>query len=279
MHSSPHKAPAFVEIDNSDSMMMAAGCSNKIVARTKFERYRRIKPKTLAKMMRDFNVDDDRMFDESDGGMLIKPHHNMFAEESKDAQQETFEVESTFSNKTTQSVASIFESNAEFYESIEKQGKGKSKKFDTMSLAPTEDILASASAILLLDLRDVEDYKLSHIKGAINWPSPNIARDKYVQPIWSYRNKEDRIILIYHESEKEVIKAAEMLVEKEFSNIYILNNGFDTFVEESPEFVEGKVTFSSGANDLDGTQKPSLSYTGKHNLKKNVKPLTSCPHF
>jgi rhodanese-related sulfurtransferase len=276
MHNSPHKTTAFVEIDNSDPMMMAAGCSNKIVARTKFERYRRIKPQTLAKMMKDFDYDDDRMFDESDGGILIQPHHNMFAEEAKDT-KDAYEVESTYSNKTTQSVASIFESNAEFYDSIERQKKGNTKKFDTMSYAPTEDIMNSTSGILLLDLRDAEEYSMSHIKGAINWPSPNIARDKYVKPIWNYRNKEGKIILIYHENEKNVIEAAAMLVDKEFSNIYILTNGFDTFAEEHSEYIEGKGAYSATGDDLSGTQKSSLSYTGHY--KKNVKALASCPRF
>lgn len=31
---------------------------------------------------------------------------------------------------------------------------------------------------ILLDLRDEEDYKKWHIKEAINFPAPNIARDK-----------------------------------------------------------------------------------------------------
>lgn len=277
MHSSPAKAPAFVEVDNSDPLMMAAGFSNKIVSRTKFERYKRIKPQTLAKMMRDFNKDDDRMLDEDDSGILRPAYHNMFAEEVKADTHADYEIESTFSSKTTQSVASIFESNAEFYESIEKQ-KGKSKKFDTMSMTPTEDIFRSTSSILLLDLRDVEDFKISHINGAINWPSPNIARDKFIKPIWNYRNKEGKIILVYHENEKKVIEAAEMLVEKEFKNIFILTNGFDAFVEEAPEFVEGKVTFvEAPAEDLSASKK--LGSSIKYGHKKPVKSLSSCPRF
>jgi rhodanese-related sulfurtransferase len=31
---------------------------------------------------------------------------------------------------------------------------------------------------LLLDLRDPDDYRLQHIKQALNWPAANILRDK-----------------------------------------------------------------------------------------------------
>lgn len=238
MHSSPHKAGAFISIDNRDPEMMAAGQSKKILARTRFERYKRIKPQTLSKLMKDYNFedDDDRMFEEEDGGIMLKPHYNLFAEEKKE-KTDDYELESTYSNKTTQSVASIFASNAEFYESIE--NKGKSKKFETMSVAPTEDLMSTTSSILLIDLRDKEDYKQSHIKGSINWPSPNIVRDKFLKIIWNYRNKEGKIIVIYHENEKLVIEAAELMVDKDFNNLYILTNGYDIFAEENPEFIQG----------------------------------------
>lgn len=83
MHGSPSKPPAFLSFDNNNPEVMAAGQSKKIVARTKFERYKRIKPQTLSKLMKDYNFEDDedRMFDEDDGGIILKPHYNLFAEE------------------------------------------------------------------------------------------------------------------------------------------------------------------------------------------------------
>ena len=144
--------------------------------------------------------------------------------------------------------------------------KNNTKKFETASLAPTEDLLESTSSMLLLDLRDVEDYRMSHIKGAISFPSPNITRDKFTKAIWLYRNQEDKIIIIYHEDEKKVIDAAELLVEKEFENIYILSNGFEAFADENPELIEGKSAYVS--NNIQSST---------FNYKKPVKSLTDCP--
>jgi rhodanese-related sulfurtransferase len=207
------------------------------------------------------------MFDESEDGILIREHKNMFVEESKDTAKYAHDTESVYSTKTTESVASIFASNAEFYDSIGGKKLG-TKKFDTMSYAPTEALLSGTSAILLLDLRDPEQYKLSHIKGSINFPSPNIARDKLIMKMWEFKNKEEKIIIIYHEDEKKVIEAAELLVEKEFTNIYIMTNGFDAFADENPDFIEGKTAYIAN-NEV----------TSTFSTKKPVKSLTSCPRF
>lgn len=207
------------------------------------------------------------MYEEDDGGIVLKQHHNLFEEEHKDKVTRGYDSESVYSNRTTESVASIFAANAEFYDSIDHK-KGNTKKFETMSCTPTEDIIGSTSAMLLLDLRDTEDYKLSHIKGAINFPSPNIARDKFIKQIWHFKNKEDKIIIIYHEDEKKVIEAAELLVEKEFTNIYIMTNGYEMFAEDYPEFIEGTVAYVN-----------NKAHTSTFNYKKPVKSLTDCPYF
>jgi rhodanese-related sulfurtransferase len=203
------------------------------------------------------------MYEESDGGILLKQHYNLFAEDKKE-EHERFsrETESVYSNKTTESVASIFAANADFLGSM--TGKtNHANKFETMSNAPTEDILQNTSAMLLLDLRDLEDYRMAHIKGAISFPSPNIARDKFIKQIWQYKNKEDKIIIIYHEDEKHVIDAAELLVEKEFKNAFIMTSGFEVFAEENPEFIEGKNAYIT--NNIQ---------TSTFNYKKPVKSLT-----
>lgn len=194
---------------------------------------------------------------------MLKQHYNLFAEEKKDRLEKLgYEGESVYSNRTTESVASIFAANAEFIDSM--TGKtNHTNKFETMSAAPTEDILQNTSSMLLLDLRDVEDYRMAHVKGAISFPSPNIARDKFIKQIWHYKNKEDKIIIIYHEDEKSVIEAAELLVEKEFKNVYIMTSGFEIFAEENPELIEGKNAYVN--NNI---QTSTFSY------KKPVKSLT-----
>lgn len=62
--------------------------------------------------------------------------------------------------------------------------------------------LSGSSSILLIDLRDPEEYRLSHIQGAINYPGPNISRDKFIPQLFSYKNAEGKIIVLYTNDER-----------------------------------------------------------------------------
>lgn len=42
---------------------------------------------------------------------------------------------------------------------------------------------------LLLDLRDPEEYEEFHIREALNYPGPNIKRDKPIPELYLYKNK------------------------------------------------------------------------------------------
>jgi centrosomal protein CEP41 len=41
---------------------------------------------------------------------------------------------------------------------------------------------------LLLDMRDPEEYSLYHIKEALNYPAPNIGRDKIMPELFRFKN-------------------------------------------------------------------------------------------
>lgn len=61
---------------------------------------------------------------------------------------------------------------------------------------------------LLLDLRDDEDYDLWRIKEAINYPAPNIARDKIIPELFRFKNQPDKLIVIYMNDERKGTAAA-----------------------------------------------------------------------
>ncbi len=56
---------------------------------------------------------------------------------------------------------------------------------------------------LLLDMRDPEEYQLYHIKEAINYPAPNIGRDKIIPELFRFRNSPDKLIIIYMSDERK----------------------------------------------------------------------------
>ena len=59
---------------------------------------------------------------------------------------------------------------------------------------------------LLIDMREPEDYERFHIREALSFPGPRIRQDKILPQLFQYRNKEDKIIILYHFDEKKGIE-------------------------------------------------------------------------
>ena len=93
---------------------------------------------------------------------------------------------------------------------------------------------------LLLDLRDPEEYTLWRIKESINFPAPNIARDKTIPEIFRFRNQPDKLIIIYLGDERSGTQYAALFYEKGYENIYLLSGGCESFLEEYPNLCEGR---------------------------------------
>lgn len=61
---------------------------------------------------------------------------------------------------------------------------------------------------LLLDMRDQEDYQMFHIKEALNYPAPNIGRDKIIPELYRFKNQPDKLIVIYMSDERKGTQVA-----------------------------------------------------------------------
>ena len=93
---------------------------------------------------------------------------------------------------------------------------------------------------LLLDMRDPEEYQLFHIKEAINYPAPNIGRDKMIPELFRFKNQPDKLIIIYLSDERKGTAVAQIFFEKGYENVYLLSGGVEQFVDDFNELVEGK---------------------------------------
>lgn len=78
------------------------------------------------------------------------------------------------------------------------------------------------------------------IKEAINYPAPNIGRDKVIPELFRFRNQPDKLIIVYMQDERHGTQAAQMLTEKGYENTYLLSGGCESFLEDYPEMCEGK---------------------------------------
>ena len=80
---------------------------------------------------------------------------------------------------------------------------------------------------MLLDLRDPDEYDLYRIKEALNYPAANIARDKVIPELYRFKNKSDKLIIVYMGDERKGCQAANLFVEKGYENLFLLSGGVE----------------------------------------------------
>lgn len=100
--------------------------------------------------------------------------------------------------------------------------------------------ITAQTSFLLIDLRDPEEYNLWRIKEAINFPAPNIGRDKTIPELYRFKNQPDKLIVVYMFDERAGSQYAQLLSEKGYENTYLLSGGCEQFLEEFAGLCEGK---------------------------------------
>ena len=100
--------------------------------------------------------------------------------------------------------------------------------------------ITAQTSFLLIDLRDPEEYNLWRIKESINFPAPNIARDKMIPELFRFKNQQDKLIVVYMFDERQGTQYAQMMTEKGFENLYLLSGGCEDFLEKYSELCEGR---------------------------------------
>jgi len=100
--------------------------------------------------------------------------------------------------------------------------------------------ITDQTSFLLLDLREPDDYDFWRIKESINYPAANIARDKIIPELYRFKNKTNKLIIVYMSDERKGCQAANLLVEKGYENCFLLSGGIEQFNEEFHDMVEGR---------------------------------------
>jgi len=121
-----------------------------------------------------------------------------------------------------------------------KTGYSEVSKLSSVTSATEQLVLGDSSEFLLLDLREPEEFELFHIKESLSYPAPNLGRDKVIPELFKFKNKEGKLIIVYHLDERNGIPHANLMAQKGYENIYLLSGGIEAFLEEYPQFVEGK---------------------------------------
>lgn len=122
----------------------------------------------------------------------------------------------------------------------EEDSKSQHSNFTSVTIRTEQLPTGIDTDFLLVDLREPEDYEEFHIKEALNYPGTHIKRDKPIPQIFNYKNKDNKIIVVYHFDEKKGIDYTLELFEKGYDNIFLLSGGIEAFGQEVQAGMEGK---------------------------------------
>ena len=100
--------------------------------------------------------------------------------------------------------------------------------------------ITDQTSYLLLDLREPEDYDIWRIKEALSFPAAKLAQDKMIPELYRFKNKADKLIIVYMNDERKGCAAANLFAEKGYENVYLLSGGIEQFNEEFHGLVEGR---------------------------------------
>ncbi|KAL9653112.1 hypothetical protein ABK040_006330 [Willaertia magna] len=107
----------------------------------------------------------------------------------------------------------------------------------------SSEITSEENTILLLDIRDIDEYKKCHIISSVCYPASTMNRsvNPFTAEMLHFKNHPVKKIVLYDNDEKTVINAANVMFERGFDNVYILNKGLIGFVEKYSELIEGEI--------------------------------------
>ena len=75
--------------------------------------------------------------------------------------------------------------------------------------------------------------------NAVNFPAVNIQQDSVFGQLNQFRNKADKLIVVYSHDERHGTHAAKIIFEKGFDNIYLLTGSISVFAYENHDLIEG----------------------------------------
>eukprot|EP00928_Gymnodinium_smaydae_P043634 TRINITY_DN29199_c0_g1_i1.p1 TRINITY_DN29199_c0_g1~~TRINITY_DN29199_c0_g1_i1.p1 ORF type:complete len:292 (-),score=31.52 TRINITY_DN29199_c0_g1_i1:152-1027(-) len=103
------------------------------------------------------------------------------------------------------------------------------------------DAGAAERNLVLLDLREQEDYDRCRVPFAVSYPAAKINRDQFIPELQRCRRDPSKFLVVYHNNDSATAAVATLLVRKGWETVHALSGGFDELVSSYPEILDGDV--------------------------------------
>ncbi|CAK9084620.1 unnamed protein product [Durusdinium trenchii] len=108
-----------------------------------------------------------------------------------------------------------------------------------VSIVETDATVSEERDLVLLDLREPDEFEQCHLPLAVSYPAPKINRDQFIPELLRCKREPSKLLVVYGSNEAVTIGVARLLVEKGWENVHALTGGFEEMLQSYPEVIEG----------------------------------------
>lgn len=109
-----------------------------------------------------------------------------------------------------------------------------------VSLVSSDATVDETRDLVLLDLREPEDFERCRVPLAVNYPAPRLNRDQFSPELQRCRRDPSKLLVVYHKDDASTAAIATLLVQKGWENVHVLSGGFEEMAESYPEVLDGE---------------------------------------
>lgn len=110
-----------------------------------------------------------------------------------------------------------------------------------LSVIESDATVSDSRDLVLLDLREPEQFGQCHLPLAESYPAPKINRDQFSPDLHRCKRDPSKLLVVYHNDDASTAGIATLLVQKGWESVYALSGGFEEMAESYAEVLEGEV--------------------------------------
>lgn len=110
-----------------------------------------------------------------------------------------------------------------------------------VSIVASDTTVDESRDLVLLDVREPEEFEQCRLPLAISYPATKINRDQFIPELHRCKRDPSKLLVVYHSNDQSTSGVATLLVQKGWDNVHVLTGGFEEMVQSYPEVLEGQV--------------------------------------
>ncbi|CAF1049436.1 unnamed protein product [Rotaria sp. Silwood1] len=138
------------------------------------------------------------------------------------------------------------------------------------------DLAYEECPYLIVDLRDKDEFNTNHIVSAHHYPATMLSRctNNESKELLIYKNQKGKIIVLYDEDERIAPRAATIMVQRGYNNIFLLSGGLKYAAKKFPHgLITGKCPLSWTLSSISATSIKKLTRAQSMNILHSEAPL------